>query len=140
MSLSDTFRTNLKRVLKASSTSQGELGRRIGLSRQHVNHIVNSKKDTTLYTVERVAAALSVPAWSFLQEESQTGTTGIQIDADALTDIWLQVRQATRAVNIDLEEKQVVQIAVNFYRMYLETGELLDIHQAIKFLALQQKQ
>jgi transcriptional regulator with XRE-family HTH domain len=127
-------------VLKASGTTQGELARRIGWTRQYANQLVNAKNDVNLQTIQKIAGALSVPAWSLLQEESHTGATGIQVDADALTDIWTQVRQAVKAVGLNLEDKQVIQIAVNFYRMYLETGELLDIRQVIQFQALQKDQ
>jgi transcriptional regulator with XRE-family HTH domain len=140
LSLSDIFRVNLKRVLKTSGTTQGELARRIGWTRQYANQLVNAKNDVNLQTIQKIAGALSVPAWSLLQEESHTGATGIQVDADALTDIWTQVRQAVKAVGLNLEDKQVIQIAVNFYRMYLETGELLDIRQVIQFQALQKDQ
>lgn len=62
LTLSDTFRQNLRETLEEKGLTQKELADKSGVSRVHICRILAGKHEPTLSICEALAAGIKVPA------------------------------------------------------------------------------
>lgn len=66
---------NIQKLRKLAGFTQEELALRSGLSQGFVNHLEHGKKSYTQKSLERIAAALSVPVRRLYDDDAVTATT-----------------------------------------------------------------
>ncbi len=64
------FRTNIRREIRARGWSQRDLARTLKISDASVSELLNGVHAPTLSMVDRIAEALSVPAFTLVQPHS----------------------------------------------------------------------
>jgi len=58
---------NVRRIRLKKGMSQGDICRKLGVDRSYISNIEAGKKNLTLATIERIAAALGVPSSDLLK-------------------------------------------------------------------------
>lgn len=70
MSLTDSFRQNLKEMLVERAITQTELANRLKCKRAYVSHLITGYRTPQLDTLEKLAEALQCEPADFLKEKS----------------------------------------------------------------------
>ena len=65
--ISEKLGVNIKKIRAKKRISQGDVYRKIGMDRSYLSAIENGKKNITIGVLERLSAALDVPARDLLK-------------------------------------------------------------------------
>jgi transcriptional regulator with XRE-family HTH domain len=68
-SLRQCFAVNVRQVRTDLKISQERLAEAAGLSAVFISEVESAKKAASVDSIERIARALSVPAWTLLRDE-----------------------------------------------------------------------
>lgn len=130
INIQDIRLENLKRLADING-GQEVLAERVGVSPPYISLLMTRKRPVTEKTARKWEQVLGLESgWL------DTPKDGPSHSPDALAEILEAVTEAVKDYRYDFDGKQIVDCAMDLYKIFQDTGEMLSARQYVRLYAL----